>query len=194
MIRPFRHLVLGIGTLLATSLHAQERWTIEARGGVAIPTAKLSGTELSTGTGLGATVAYRIAEHLHLYGGWDWFRFPADQSFAGAKIDFEQTGYTYGAKFVHPVSARSSVSYMLHAGGLYTHIEVESNSGGSTLDTGHGLGWEAGGGLAIALTPRWQLTPALRYRAQSRDFKIASSTVSGDLQYVTFELGAAIRF
>jgi opacity protein-like surface antigen len=194
MIRHFRPLVLVIGSLLGTSLHAQERWTIEARGGAAIPTTKLSGTELSTGAGLGATVAYRVAEHLHLYGGWDWFRFPADQSFAGAKIDFEQTGYTYGARFVHPIRDKSSVSYMLHAGGLYTHIEVESNSGGSTIDTGHGPGWEAGAGLAIAFTPRWQLTPAVRYRAQSRDFKVATVTRSGDLQYVTFELGAAIRF
>jgi opacity protein-like surface antigen len=194
MTRSLRRIALCIAPLLVTSLQAQERWTIEVRGGAAIPTAKLNGTELSTGAGLGATAAYRVAPHLHVYGGWDWYRFPADQSFIGADRDFEQTGYTYGLRFVHPVHDKSAVSYMVHAGGLYTHIEIESNPSGTTLDTGHGPGWEAGAGLSIALTPRYQLTPAVRYRAQSRDFKVGTTTFSGDLRYVAFELGAAIRF
>jgi hypothetical protein len=52
MTRVFRGMVIIVAAVLGTSLHAQERWTIEARGGGAVPTAKLIGTVLSTGVAI----------------------------------------------------------------------------------------------------------------------------------------------
>ena len=49
------------------------------------------------------TLAVRALKHLHVYGGWDWMHFSSDNSFAGSNMDFEETGYTYGLRYQHPL-------------------------------------------------------------------------------------------
>ena len=39
----------------------------------------------------------------------------------------------------------------VRAGATYDHVELESEGGDITADSGHGLGWEAGSGLVFAL-------------------------------------------
>jgi hypothetical protein len=180
-------------TTLASDLPAQQL-TLDLRGAIAMPTADLADADLSTGAGFGATLAVQLQPHLHLYGGWDWMRFTADESFAGPEPDFEETGYTFGLRFEHPLGASSRTMYRLEAGGTYKHFEFEDEDGDITVDTGHGLGYEAGVGLLLPLSGSWRLAPTVRYRALSRDFTVGSITTTGDLKYVALEIGFSKRF
>lgn len=99
---------------------AQDRWRVDIRPGVAFPTEQLGDADLSTGYGLEGTVAYRFMPHLSAYAGWGWHQFSAEASFAGANVDVEENGYTYGLRFTHPI-ASSSVSYIIS---FYRYISL----------------------------------------------------------------------
>ena len=192
-----RHLVILAATTLlvsATPLAAQQRVSADLRIAVATPTEKLSGADLDPGMGLGATIAVRLQPHLHVYGGWDWMRFRADHSFAGAKMDFEETGYTLGLRFEHPIRETSRFSYRVEAGATYKHIEVENEDGDIIADSDHGAGFEAGAGLLTPLAGSFKLTTMLRYRSLARDFTVANTTSSGSLRYGALEIGITRRF
>ena len=180
--------------MTATALEAQDRFSFDVRAVVAAPTSKLAGTELDIGLGFGGTLAFRMQPHLHLYGGWDWQQFPAEQSFAGAKVDFEETGYTLGLRFEHPFRETSGLAYRLEGGVTYKHIEAENEGGDLLTDSDHGAGFEAGAGLLTPLGKSFSLATTLRYRTLNRDFVVGSATSSGTLQYVGLEIGVTRRF
>jgi opacity protein-like surface antigen len=195
MKRPIAWLAAaGLTLALATPEVQAQRYTMELRTTGAVSTKKLSGAELDTGFGLGATVAYLIQPHLAAYGGWDWLRFHADQSFAGTDRDFEETGYTVGLRFEHPFSYESEVLYRIEAGSTYKHVEVEDDSGDLIADSGHGLGFEVGAGLAMPLSDTWRLSPTVRYRLLRPEFEIAGATSHGDLSYLGLDVGLSYRF
>ena len=185
----------AVTLLIATApVEAQPRFAVDLRVAVATPTSKLAGTELDVGFGVGGALAYRLYQHLHLYGGWDWQQFSADQSFAGAKTDFEETGYTLGLRFEHPFRESSGLAYRLEGGATYKHIEVENDAGTLVTDTDHGAGFEAGAGLVTPLGKSFLLTTTLRYRSLQRDFVVGNNTTSGTLQYGALEVGFTKRF
>jgi hypothetical protein len=186
-------LVALAASVLASDLPAQ-RLTLDLRGAVASPTSELAGADLNTGIGFGGTLAWRLQPHLHLYGGWDWVKFASDDAIAGQALDFEETGYTFGLRFEHPLRAMSRTMYRLEAGGTYKHVEVEDENGDIIADTDHGLGYELGAGLLLPLGESWRLAPTLRYRALSRDYTVGVVTTSGDLRYVALEIGFSRRF
>jgi hypothetical protein len=173
---------------LAAPLQGQ-RVTLELRLAGAAPLEELAGADLETGLGFGGTVALRLQEHTHVYGGWDWLHFRADQSFAGTDRDFEETGYTAGLRFEHPLTGTSALLYRIEAGGSYKHVEIESEDGDLIADSGHGLGFEAGAGVVFPLGESWRLSPMLRFRTLAPEFDIGAATVTGDLRYVALELG-----
>lgn len=177
----------------APSLPAQ-RLTLDLRGAVAAPMADLADADLGAGRGLGGGFAWQIQPHLHIYAGWDWMRFAADNSFAGPEAEFEETGYTLGLRFQHPLRQSARLSYRLEAGGTYKHIEIEDSAGDIIEDSGHGLGFELGAGLLMPLGAGWKLAPTLRYRALSRDFAIGGTTTSGKLEYAALEIGFSRQF
>ncbi len=176
-------------------LSAQDKWSMELRPNLDFATQDLGDAELKTGFGAEFAVGYRFMEHLGAYVGWGWNQFKSDgTSFAGTgDTDFEETGYTFGLQFIHPIN-NSSISYLIRAGGIYDHIEVENEAGDITADSGHGLGWELGAGLNIGLGNNWNLRPQVGYRALSRDIEIGNTTTDVDLNYVSFGLGIAKVF
>ncbi|MEJ2540909.1 MAG: outer membrane beta-barrel protein [Gemmatimonadota bacterium] len=177
------------------SLRAQAPWSLEAQGGAGFPVGDLE-EPLVTGPGFGAVAAYRFLPHLAAYGGWDWFSFDSGTSFAGNEVEFEETGYVLGLRFEHPLPFDLGIplAYRVHAGATYKHIELEGQDGTALADSGHGVGWEVGGGLTWDITPRWYVSPGVRYRALNRDVEIESVTTELDLTYVALQLGAGIRF
>lgn len=178
---------------LPTQAKAQDPWTLEFRGGAAFPTGD-AGDDLDTGIGLEGTLAYRLLPHLAVYGGWDWHRFtPADE---GASGDLEETGYAFGLRWEHPLSGESGngLSYRVHAGGTYNHLELEDEAGDVVADSGHGLGWEAGAGLTFPLAGGWRLTPGVRYRSLSRDLEVGEITSEVELTYLAVEVGLSLHF
>lgn len=176
--------------LLLSSLvvQAQDRWSLEFRPGVNLPTQKLGDADLKTGYGFEGSLAYRFLPHLSVYGGWSWNRFGSDQSFAGANIDFEETGYTYGLQFIHPIS-NANLSLLLRAGGLANHIELENSDGDIIADTGHGFGWQVEAGVSIPVSEKWRVQPGVRYRSLSRDIRLNGSTFATDLNYISLGIG-----
>jgi hypothetical protein len=187
-------LVFGIVLLLSAQLvTAQSRWSLEARGGASFATQDFGDADLGVGFGFEGTAAYRFMPHLSAFAGWGWNQFSADQSFAGSDVHFEETGYTFGLRFIHPFGT-SKLNYLIEGGGLYNHIEVENNSGDIITDSGHGLGWQIGAGLAIPLGDRWRLTPSVRFRSLSREIEINEVVTATDLNYVSVGAGISWLF
>lgn len=187
--------LIALGILFATpsGLKAQQL-SLDLRAVGATSTQRLAGADLSVGVGFGATLAYRIQPHVSTYGGWDWMHFQAEQSFAGADMDFEETGYTLGLRFDHPIRGDSGPLFRIEAGGTYKHVEVENTSGDIVADSGHELGLEAGGGVVIPLGTAWRLTPTVRFRSLSPAFDVTGVTTKTDLRYMGVELGVSRQF
>lgn len=177
---------------ISQSTWAQDRWSFEIRPGVNFATEKLGTANLDTGFGGEGNLAYRFMPHLSVYSGWSWNYFGSDQTVAGTKLDFEETGYTYGLQFIHPIG-NSRINFLVRAGGLQNHIEVEKGNE-VIFDSGHGFGWQAEGGLVIPIGEKWNFKPSARYRALSRDITIETVNSSIDLKYISVGGGVAYRF
>jgi hypothetical protein len=175
-------------------IYAQGRWRFEIRGGPAFATQDLGDASLGTGLGFEGTAAYRIQPHVWVYAGWDWHRFPSDAPFASPENDFEETGYAFGLQFDHPIGGSQSLALQLRAGGTYNHIEIENTAGDLVTNSGHGLGWEGGAGLAVRLDDHWRITPGLRFRSLTRDLTIGGTRTPADLRYLAIEAGFSRRF
>ena len=159
-----------------------------------MPVEDLGDVALDPGFGFEATVGYRIMPHAEVYGGWDWHRFPADAPLAASELDVEETGYAFGVRFQHPLGGSQTVALRLRAGGTYNHIEIEDADGELLGDSGHGLGWEAGAGLALLVGRGWELSPGARFRSLSREVELDGVGVDATLRYVALEVGVARRF
>lgn len=179
---------------VTSTANAQNRWRFEVRGGAAFPTEDLGDASLGTGFGFEGTLSYRVQPHLWAYAGWDWHRFAADASFAGAENDFEETGYALGVVLEHPIGQSEVVALRLRAGGTYNHVEVENSAGDLVTESGHGVGWEGGAGLALRLGNNWQITPSVRYRSLARDLAVGSVTTPANLRYLAVEVGFSRSF
>jgi opacity protein-like surface antigen len=166
---------------------------LEIRGGTAFPTQKLGGADLDTGFGFEGSVAYRLMPHLAGYAGWGWNQFSAERSFAGADVDFEETGYTFGLQFVHPFGM-SKIHYALRAGGIFNHIEAENTDGDIVGDSDHGFGWQIDAGLEIPFGDRWQVKPGVRYRALSSNIDVDNTETAVDLNYLSVGAGLSWSF
>jgi hypothetical protein len=174
-------------------VQAQSRWSLNLRPAANFPTKNLGNANLSTGFGLEAVGAYRFMPHVVVYGGWGWSKFSTDNSSAGTKLDFEETGYTFGLQFIHPIS-NSKINYMVAGGGIYNHIETEDDKGDIIADSGHGLGWQLETGISIPLSQRLHLIPGIRYRSLSRDINIENTITKADLNYISGGVGLSYSF
>jgi hypothetical protein len=198
-----RSLLMRIVVIAATALSlfalpydapAQERIALDVRGVLASATGDLADADVGTGFGFGATLALRVQEHLHLYGGWDWLHFGADEAFAGGDADFEETGYTFGLRYEHQLRAGWRTGFRLEGCGTYKHVEVEDGDGDPIADSDHKLGFELGAGLVTPLGDTWRVTTMGRFRSLSPEFDVAPATTSGTFSYVALEIGLTRRF
>jgi len=178
--------------LSGSTVLAQSRWSAELSGDAAMPTRSFDGADLKAGGGFGLNVRYRFQPHLAAYTGWEWHVQQSSQLLPGETLDLNDTGYGFGLRFEHPLLARTS--YWVRGGGLLNHIELENESGDIIDDTGHGLGWEVGGGLMVPIGARLGLTPGIRYRTLSRDVNVSGTKRASTLSYVSTGLGLAITF
>jgi hypothetical protein len=179
--------------LLFNQTIAQDKWSLEFRPGVDYATQDIADADLGLGFGAELTIAYRFMPHLAAYAGWSYNNFAVDQSFAGPDASFEETGYTFGLQFIHPIG-ETGLSYLVRAGGTYNHIEIENNDGDIIIDSGHGLGWQVEAGLVISLYERFSLLPSVRYRSLTRDIDIENVSTSVDLSYLSVGVGLSWSF
>lgn len=188
----FLLLFFMMGAGLGTGL-AQEKWTAEFRPGINFPTDNVAGIEAKTGFGFEATIAYEFIQHLEVYAGWGWNRFRGDNGFGASNLDVEETGYTFGFQFIHPI-ANSSLSYTIKGGAVYNHLEFEDYQGNIVVDSGHGFGWQVAGGLDWGIGNNFHLRPALRYRSLERNLEMEIGNLEAKLNYFSFGVGLAKRF
>jgi opacity protein-like surface antigen len=195
-MKSLKYFVLPVLFLITWNyLSAQKEWSAELRPGINFSTQDLCDAELKTGFGFEASVSYRFMPHLGVYVGWGWNQFTSDNaSLSGTgESAFEETGYTFGLQFIHPIN-NSHISYLLRAGGIYNHIEVENNAGNSIADSAHSPGWEIGGGLNIDLGSNWNLRPQIGYRSLSSDIEMGNTSTAVDLKYFVTGVGIALLF
>lgn len=186
-------LMAVFGLLWTNNVHAQRHFAFELRSGISIATQDLGDANLNTGFGFEGILDYQFIPQLGVYAGWGWNKFAADDSFAGAKADFEETGYLLGLQFNQPIGT-GPLSLFARAGAIYNHIEVENETGDITADSGHGWGWRAGLGLDIDLGSDWHLKPGIKFQQLSRELTIESETTEVDLSYLGINVGIAKRF
>lgn len=186
----------GLGVLsVGLPLGAQGRFSLDARAGIALPTKDIADGQLNTGFGFEGAVAYRVLPSLSAYVGWDWHGFSADESFAGADLDFTETGYAYGLQFERTYAGESAsgLAYRLRFGGTYNRLEIEDSGGTLVADTDHGAGVEGGFGIVLPFNERWSVSPEIRYRALSRDVTVGDDTTEVRLRYFSLDLGVTFR-
>lgn len=170
----------------------EDRWSVELRPGFNMATKDFGNADIGAGFGIEGTLAYRFMPHLALYGGWGWNQFSADRSFAGPDVNFEETGYTFGLQFIHPFI--DNVNYLLRAGAVSNHIEIENDEGDVVADSGHGFGFQVEAGLTFSIGESWRIIPGIRYHALSRDIKIGDNVVAADLNYISVGIGVSKIF
>ena len=187
---------LTICLFTATASFAQQspkRFGFELNGGASMATSKPGNTKLNPGLGFEGIFQYRFMPHTSAYAGWGWNRLGADNSFAGADVCFEETGYVFGLEFKHPIGT-NPLSYYFRAGGLYNHIEIEHAAGDIIGDTGHGLGFQLAAGIDISLGKNWSLTPGIKFNALSRDLEMEGVTTSLNHNYLSLRIGLLKKF
>jgi opacity protein-like surface antigen len=75
------------------------------------------------------------------------------------------------------------------------HVEIENEDAGDLVaDAEHTFGFEAGGGLDLALNDQWSLTPGVRYRRFEPKVRFGGTESSSTLSYVAFDVGIAVKF
>lgn len=195
-MRTLKISALLVFSFAATSLFAQTpdtKFSFELNGGPSLATQNLGGTDLNIGIAFEGVFTYRFMPHLGAYAGWGWNKFSSDDQFEGINADFEETGYVFGLEFKHPIN-ESDISWLLRAGGLYNHMEVENQDGDIVEDTGHGLGYQLVAGIGVPIGEKWSLTPTVKFHSLSRDIDINGNTRDLDLRYLGVRVGIVRSF
>ena len=183
------HIILLL-LLVSTDSFSQNKWSIEFRPAINFPTAELGESKVRTGYGFELTGAYQFMEHLDGYVGWNFNSFKVENS----NYDLDETGYTFGLQFIHPLASSKSLSYLIKAGATYNHLEVENTDGDIIADSGHGFGYQLEIGVNYRFGNQWDVRPTIRYRSLSRDLRIDNESINVDLKYLSFGLGIAKSF
>jgi opacity protein-like surface antigen len=172
---------------------AQEKWRIAFRPGIDFSTGELSDTQHGIGYGLEATISYKFQKHLSVFAGWSFNSFPAKESFAGDNGEFDESGYSFGFRFVYPI-ANTKFNYLIGAGGTYKHIELKNFERNVVANSGYGFGWQAEAGFSYEIVKRFAIMPTIRYSSLSRDIVIGSNKTPINLNYVSVGAGIALSF
>jgi opacity protein-like surface antigen len=175
------------------NLQAQDEFSFEFRLNGSNVTSDITDADMDLGYGFEGTLAYRFLPHLAAYAGWGWNQFPTDNFIPEVKTDFEETGYTFGLQFIHPFTD-INLNYIIRAGGIYNHIEIENEDGDITLDSGHGFGWQVGAGLLFQLNENLNLIPTIRFRSLLTDADLNSNNIELDLNYLSVGVGLSYIF
>ncbi|MCF8378433.1 MAG: porin family protein [Bacteroidales bacterium] len=190
--------IIALVTMVMLNMNsfAQEnnkRFGFELNGGASKATSKLSDASLNIGYGFEGILHYRFMPHTGLYAGWGWNKFSSDDTFAGKDMDFEETGYIFGLQFKHPIGS-SPVSFMLRAGGLYNHIELENTDGEIVEDSGHGFGMQFAGGIDVPLGKNWSVAPGLKFNSLNRSMDHNNESRELNLNYLSLRVGIVKKF
>jgi hypothetical protein len=105
-----------------------------------------------------------VQSYLGVYAGYDYARFGCNGGFCqGESVSFAASGLTAGVRAGRLTRSGPTV----HAGLVYRTLSSDAGDGAYTYTSDRGLGFDAGFGYTISLSPTWHLTPGLSYSRYS---------------------------
>jgi hypothetical protein len=141
--------------------------TLGTWGGTVIPVGTFADSA-RVGHGLGATVGVRVTPGLEVYGGYSSASFGGTGLEAGpestVRTQARARGFEGGVRALFPAGA---VSPFLQAGLVYHTVIVERE--GVSRTSSRVLGYQAGGGLELALARAFSIAPRLLYTLRPGD-------------------------
>lgn len=180
MMRRALSLLAG-GLLAVMPLQAQtHRMSLEGRLGSTIPVSSLARAGAESGLLVEGELIYTPSVNFSVFGGAGLHSFNCN-----------------GDEDCDPFSSRGlhgGVKYLFHHSGTATPwlraglLLHEAERGRE--DSGLALGFEGGGGIDLALTPRFSLSPALRLHRFTADF----GNERLDMSWLSLALGAHFHF
>jgi hypothetical protein len=176
---------------LPPGLHAQ-RLDLDVRGTGAIPITSFAGAELEAGIGFGGTAAFRLGPGWFVYGGWDWIRLSARESWAGTDRTLQESGYAAGVRVEYPQA--SDVRYRIEAGPTFRRVRILTDGGELVVDSSDDWGVEAAVGLVLPLHEGWKMTPSGRLRWLATEFSFDGEQIDGVLRYAALDFGLSYLF
>jgi opacity protein-like surface antigen len=188
-------LALTMSVILSVTVNAQKkdkRFAFEISGGPSFPTSEFV-EGIRMGIGFECILQYRFLPHTSIYGGWGANWLSSESTSSENNMDYEETGYVLGFDFNHPIGS-SILSYYIRAGALYNHIETENSNGDIISDSGHGLGYQLAGGIAVNIGNNWSITPGLKFNYLPGDSDFEGTTKAINYQYISARIGILKRF
>lgn len=172
---------------------AQNKWKASFRPGIDFSTENLGDAHLSIGYGFETTISYRFHPHISVFAGWSFNSFSARQSFAGTNGEFDESGYSFGFRFIYPTGV-SRFNYVIGAGGTYHHIEVENYKRQTIANSGYGFGWQLEAGFSYTIIKNLEIMPTIRYRSLSREIPMENTVLPVHLNYISVGAGMILSF
>lgn len=171
--------------------------SVEVRGGAGIPVGEF--TEDEPGVGAEAGPAFSAGARFHfsgalaVYGAYSRTHFVCGACDAtGLDDQLVDAGGEFGVQAMLPVRL-AAVSPWVRAGGVYRQLTFSGEGG--KLSSDPGFGFEAGGGLSVAVTRSLSIAPGVRFRTYAARLDLGdlpSRTV--DVSQVVADVGIAYRF
>lgn len=193
-----------LAILVAAPAAAQVDLSLEAHGGLGVPTGSWNDNDiLGTAWGIGATAVLGVVPGtVDLYGGYDRYSFGVDDDdgeLEGADASAISDGFRLGLRLY---MAGSGVEPFVHAGGIYNKVNYKVSGGGAIgfdFESNRSLGVEAGGGVIIPVsrgpTTALGMVPAIRYRTHELEYDISSEfDENASAGSILFDLGVRLEF
>jgi len=192
-------LLLGAALVQPAAAQTVLPLSFEVRGGVVIPRGDFD-EGASTGWSAGATVHYRVAPMVTVFGGFEHAAFSVDDDadFEGVDADITDQGFRLGARFEVPLGGLTGVGPWLEGGATLnrTSINLSDDESGASIsvDSDRAVGFEVGAGLSFAVAPKISITPGVRYRSHKAKFTdLDGEDAEVDVNYFSIDLGVHIR-
>jgi opacity protein-like surface antigen len=170
--------------------------SIEARGGVAIPTGDFAdetpGIEAESGSRFGVSAALRLPA-LSVFGGYSQARFGCPRcGERGLDDEVVDDGFDFGIRASVPFRV-GGLAPWVQAGGVLHQLTFSGLD--SSLSSDRALGFSVGGGIVLSLIRSLAVTPGVHYSAYSAELDLGGlpgRTV--DVTHFTADVGLAFRF
>jgi|GEM_PF-3114649 len=203
-MRPIQLLAIA-AALLSTvpAVEAQDtRVVLEARAGFAVPTGEWNEEDiLDNGFGFGGSVKGMVTSAVGVYVGWETYTYRIERADLGdVKANATDAGFRAGVALHVPIPRYPALTPYVEAGGIYNRVFIGASNPVASLEieSDASLGFEAGIGVSVALSPYVSLMPSLRYRQHKADFEgfpELEAIIGRDptVSYIVYGVGLSFR-
>lgn len=186
-------LAVAASAVFAGSAHAQipniTPFSVEVRGGVALPQGDDFSEDLETGYTIGGNVGFQAVPLLGFYAGYTRSSFGVEGS-EGEDIRVIDKGFDAGVRFSVP-TPMIPIDPFVKVGVIYHQLGLDGDGG--NLDFDSELGFEAGAGLGFNILPKVQLTPAVTYSQFRMNDSFFGETMELDIKHIRLDVGLRVR-